>query len=78
MGGERGWNLRSERMGGEKMRELEERGGREGGLGGARKGWEKREGGIGGSRGAEGSMHAFYNILVVSIGYRSHLCTLHC
>ena len=28
MGGGRGWNLRSERMGGEKMGELEERGGR--------------------------------------------------
>ena len=27
MGGERGWNLRSERMDGEKMGELEERGG---------------------------------------------------
>ena len=56
MRGERGWNLRSERMGGEKMGELEERGGREGGLGGERKGWEKREGGRGeevGSRGRE-------------------------
>ena len=24
------------------------------------------------------SMHAFYNIFVVSIGCPSHLCTLHC
>ena len=51
MGGEKGWNIRRERV------ELEERedGQREdGGIGGERKGWEEREGGLGGSRGGEG------------------------
>ena len=43
MGGGRGWNLRSERMDGEKMGELEERGGMGGEEGGGNWRIDRRE-----------------------------------
>ena len=61
-------------MGGEKMGELEERGGD------GRRDWEQRAGKYVRERkkGMIESLHVFYNLHVVSIGCPSHLRTLHC